>query len=454
MKNESKFYSASAGRLPRLAATASSLVFSVCSISLLGCGTDKPEPGCNEVGAGCECEVTADCPGGFTFQESCNALGVCVELSGDTGVIDVTDTSDTTTEDTAPDVVPEEVTPDVPPEETGVDAVSDADVVEDIADVTIDEPDTVEVSPDIDTTPDVVAPNVVNNPWLAFIALPDGIDQLYIVRADGSGRQQIDTGDLIYFDPSWSPDGQRLAFAVVTASGRVIRIFDLATGRIVTVDPELNSFSGLTWSPDGTRLAMEGRIGDSGTNDLFIVNVESGERQQVTDTAWSEATPFWVQPNTLYYQSNESTFVEGGEVALLELDLYRYDFSDNSTEQITFGMGIVGSPQVTWDEKYVIFNRTISTTAVEMVRYTLENGAFEAMGQPSTRNPAMSPDGTWVAAVEDVGDTRDIVTYDIATLTRTSVVRDDGDLSGQELTERSISVGPIESDTLPYPPED
>jgi len=46
----------------------------------------------------------------------------------------------------------------------------------------------------------------------------DGGSDIFIVNADGSGAKQLTTGSIRPADPTWSPDGRTIAFAVTTAS--------------------------------------------------------------------------------------------------------------------------------------------------------------------------------------------------------------------------------------------
>jgi len=79
---------------------------------------------------------------------------------------------------------------------------------------------------------------------------PDRPDEIWVARADGRGQRRVIRGS----EPSWSPDGRRIAFS---------RIGD-STNRLYTVRASgrglrrLTRLPGLSpvWSPDGRRIAF------------------------------------------------------------------------------------------------------------------------------------------------------------------------------------------------------
>src|SRR5688500_17902832 len=70
---------------------------------------------------------------------------------------------------------------------------------------------------------------------------------VYLVSTDGLG-QPYGISDAI--NPSWSPDGSRIAFVRYTQPG--LFVYDLNSGSITSVH---NGGESPAWSPDGTKLA-------------------------------------------------------------------------------------------------------------------------------------------------------------------------------------------------------
>ena len=96
---------------------------------------------------------------------------------------------------------------------------------------------------------------------------------LVIAKADGSDPQpQGDEG--AYPWASWSPDGKQIA-CLYKREGR-IRIFDLATKKLVKELPRQGIFQQLFWSPDGKRLCGTANLNGQDWN---IVSIDLEHRE-------------------------------------------------------------------------------------------------------------------------------------------------------------------------------
>ena len=102
---------------------------------------------------------------------------------------------------------------------------------------------------------------------LAFARLVGGHLQLFVMNADGSGQRALTHGAPDHLDPAWSPDGKTLAFSrLVRAHGQTL------SGQVYSVpstggaQKRLSSGTGgydelFGWSPDGKQLLFD-RIQD------------------------------------------------------------------------------------------------------------------------------------------------------------------------------------------------
>jgi WD40 repeat protein len=82
-----------------------------------------------------------------------------------------------------------------------------------------------------------------------------------------------------------SPDGSRVAF-VGSGTGGVIKIANIDGTGVRTLPPPPEGFVDLTprWSPDGTRIVYQERLDDDDhVGNLFVYDLSSGEKTQITD---------------------------------------------------------------------------------------------------------------------------------------------------------------------------
>jgi len=93
---------------------------------------------------------------------------------------------------------------------------------------------------------------------IAFMGLaPDRRWHIFLVSVEGGSPQQLTSGDRDQRDPSWSPDGNSLAYGEqpdALGQGGVIRILDLKTQQVSKVSGS-EGIWGPRWSPNGRYIA-------------------------------------------------------------------------------------------------------------------------------------------------------------------------------------------------------
>src|SRR6059058_5568599 len=148
-----------------------------------------------------------------------------------------------------------------------------------------------------------VTSNNTNPSWspdgsrIAFQSDRNGDDEIYSMNSDGSGTPTNLTQDPSAqdFSPSWSPDGAKIAFTKSTFQAGLDVYVVSADGsgqqtNLTASDSSENKEP--SWSPDGGRIAfVSNRAGD---DDIWLMNATDGSSpQQLTANPATDFAPAW-----------------------------------------------------------------------------------------------------------------------------------------------------------------
>jgi len=114
--------------------------------------------------------------------------------------------------------------------------------------------------------------------------------KIYLIAREGGSPEPAIAGDANQGEPSWSPDGQSVAFGIwywlERKSTHEVNLLDLRTRQVTTLQGSEGFFSA-RWSPDGRYIAA--LTGDASQN-LVLIDLETHKRIQLLDRA---AYPNW-----------------------------------------------------------------------------------------------------------------------------------------------------------------
>lgn len=148
-----------------------------------------------------------------------------------------------------------------------------------------------------------------------------GAYSIWTMKPDGSQLQQRITGEYDNRMPSFSPDGQRIAFMSTRANGAPdIWVANINGSNAVNLTPELpgivTSDTWPSWSPDGTRIAFISNR--TGFPALWMMNADGSNQVRVTDVAEGERDVSWAPDSRKVVFSR---VYAGGESAIVIRDL-------------------------------------------------------------------------------------------------------------------------------------
>ena len=130
--------------------------------------------------------------------------------------------------------------------------------------------------------------------------------QLLVADADGVNPRLILESRFPLMSPSWSPDGQWLAYVSFETKHSAVYVQLVRTGERRQVSARAGVNGAPAWSPDGKKLALT--LGGSGGNpDIYILDLASQDLTRLTDDPAIDTEPDWAPDGkSLYFTSDRA----------------------------------------------------------------------------------------------------------------------------------------------------
>jgi Tol biopolymer transport system component len=210
---------------------------------------------------------------------------------------------------------------------------------------------------------------------VAFTSTRDGgisgAPAVYVMNADGTGVRKLVGGGLEQSSPAWSPDGRWIAFSrctFFTESGVC------SSAQIVVVQPDGQGARNVTepvvqvsvtdsepaWSPDGKRIVFS-RTLSFGDNQIWVVNAAGKElRRLLADDSESDHHPSWSPDGARIVFSSDALGTEA--IFLMNADGSGVqklvdEFKDPDDPDATIGGGAV-NPSFSPSGTRIVFSAT------------------------------------------------------------------------------------------------
>jgi TolB protein len=140
-----------------------------------------------------------------------------------------------------------------------------------------------------------------NGDDIAYESAIAGEPNIYVISLASHRTVRITKVHAPAYQPSWSPDGRRIAFAVRVP--RCTLSDEACEQHIWVADPDGSSAVELTsgkehdgepeWSPDGTAISFTSDRGERGNFDVWVMRADGSRRQRLTHNPMLDLNAVW-----------------------------------------------------------------------------------------------------------------------------------------------------------------
>ena len=240
----------------------------------------------------------------------------------------------------------------------------------------------------------------------AFDAAGNSSRQTIVVDVGTQVMTNITAGDPQEdSNPSWSPDGTRIAFQSNQGSGELnLWVMNADGSNATQITTNVNEDRHPAWSPDGAWIAFDSDR--AGTFDIWLLPIVGGEAsaQNLTFGNNDDVEPAWTPGgSTLYFASNR-----GDNTAF---DIWRLDVGTSAVSQVTSYAEEDRAPAISHDGTMLAFTTSVGFATphvftmvigqVAVLPLTGDIGVYEA-------DPVWAPLGDVVMFAHNTGTDSDL----------------------------------------------
>jgi hypothetical protein len=194
----------------------------------------------------------------------------------------------------------------------------------------------------------------------------DGSSTVATINSDGSGAVKVLTRgglDALY-QPRWSPDGQWIAYIVVTHVDIAVGNFDLmkvksdGSGSPIKIISAMGPQGGLSWSPDSRRIAFSSEIGNPVNSSQLHLDIIDADGTNYHQAKANDGWHYFREINPVWSPSGSTIYLE---VAWDQISAFtsttNFAVADGIDDPTTHGSANGMNPRLSNDGRYLLYVR-------------------------------------------------------------------------------------------------
>jgi Tol biopolymer transport system component len=115
--------------------------------------------------------------------------------------------------------------------------------------------------------------------------------EIFVTNVDGSGLTRLTNNSAWEGDPAWSPDGQHIAFVSDGDGNYEIYVMNADGTNAIRLTVDLAYDGEPSWSSDGTRIVF---VSDrDGNKEIYMMRADGGGQTNLTNNPGQDWAPAW-----------------------------------------------------------------------------------------------------------------------------------------------------------------
>ena len=251
---------------------------------------------------------------------------------------------------------------------------------------------------------------------ITFVSDRDGNSEIYVMDNDGGNPRRLTNNPDGDFQPSWSPDGKRIVFrsnrdGLMGPFGTTsdIYVMDADGGNQQRLTENPGGGGSPSWSPDGERIAFESFKMDRGGGflhfDIYVMDADEGNPQNLTNNnPDNDQHPSWSPDGKriVFSSQREGHFI--GDFGTTS-DIYVMDANESNQQRLTKNRQYDWNPVWSPDGERIAFESARKGDLQNLEIYVMDADGGNQQRLTENRvhdgSPSWSPDGERIAFESD-----------------------------------------------------